>query len=327
MRRITGVATGLALVVGGLAYASPAHAAVATKITIRTDRAPAHIGDEVTVSGKLTRSSGSALGGRDVLLNVAGKRKIVRTNSDGLYIAEFRVPKSGTFTAEYLGSDSYDESAAATAYYALQYRTFVDGFSASPRPIEQNKTLTITGRTNRIAVSGDERLTGAGLDLLFTGDGNNWSYVSSTTSDNKGRFRFTPTVGQDGTWKVVLKPNLVADGWLQAEREVWVDSRYRTSVSGTSAKSVRYKGKIRVHGELERKVDGAWGAYGGVKVGVYQRVSGSKKWRLQGWAWVNKKGEFSKRFTVKRDGRWKVVYQGNGSHLSDSSRTWFVNVR
>lgn len=321
------MATGLALVAGGLVHASPAHAAVATKITIRTDHAPAHIGDEVTVSGKLTRSSGTALRGQNVLLNVGGKRKIVTTNSDGLYIAEFRVPKSGAFTAEFLGSDSYDESAAATAYYALQYRTFIDKFSASPRPVEQNKPLTITGRTNRIGVSGDERLTGAGLDLIFTGDGSNWSYVSSATSDSKGRFRFTPTAGQEGTWKVVLKPNLVADGWLQTERQVWVDARYRTSVSGTSAKSVRHKGKIRVHGELERKVNGSWAGFGGVKVGVYQRVSGSKKWRLQGWVPVDGKGRFSKRFTVRKDGRWKVVYHGNGSHLGDSSRTWFVNVR
>lgn len=327
LRRITGVATGLVMAAGTLAYASPAHAAVATKITIRTDHAPAYIGDEVTVSGKLTRSSGSALSGRDVLINVAGKRKIVRTNSDGLYIAEFRVPKSGTFTAEYLGSDSYDESAAATAYYALQYRTFIDKFSASPRPVEQNKPVTITGRTNRIAVAGDERLAGAGLDLLFTGDGSTWSYVSSTTSDKKGQFRFTPTAGQSGTWKVVLKPNLVADGWLQTERSAKVDARYRTSVSASSAKSVRYKGKLRVHGELERKVDGSWANFGGVKVAVYQRVSGSKKWKLQGWAWVDRKGRFSKRFTAKRDGRWKVVYHGSATHLGDSSRTWFVNVR
>lgn len=321
------MATGLALVAGSLVYASPAHAAVGTKITIRTDHAPAYIGDEVTVSGKLTSSGGAALKKRNVLLNVAGKRKIVTTNSEGLYIAEFKVPKSGTFTAEFLGEGKYDESAASTAYYALQYRTFIDKFSASPRPVEQNKPVSITGRTNRVALAGNERLSGADLDLLFTADGHNWSYVSSATSDSKGRFRFTPIAGQKGRWKVVLKPNLVADGWRQSEASVWVDARYRTSVSATSAKKVRYKGKIRVHGELERKVDGVWRNFGGVKVGVYERVSGSKKWRLRGWVKVNGKGKFSKRFTVTRDGRWKVVFKGNGAHLGDSSGTWFVDVR
>jgi len=331
LRRITGMATGLALVAGSLVYASPAYAAVKTKITVRTDHAPAYIGDEVTVSGKLTDSKGVPLGGQYVILAVAGDEKGVFTNSEGLYITELRVPRSGALTARYLGDrinrTEYGKSAASTAYYALQYRTFIDKFSASPRPVEQNKPVSITGRANRVAVSGNERLAGANLDLLFTGDGHNWSYVSSTTSDNKGRFRFTPTAGQEGTWKVVLKPNLVADGWLQAQRSVWVDARYRTSVSGTSAKKVRYKGKIRVHGELERKVDGVWRNFGGVKVGVYERVSGSKKWRLRGWVKVNGKGEFSKRFTVTRDGRWKVVFKGNGAHLGDSSGTWFVDVR
>ncbi|MEO3786247.1 hypothetical protein ABGB12_23210 [Actinocorallia sp. B10E7] len=328
MRRITGVATSLFLVAGSLAYTSPAHAAVATKITIKSDHAPGYIGDEVTVSGKLTRSSGTALKGQNVLLNVAGKRKIVTTNSDGLYIAEFKVPKSGAFTAEFLGAGSYDESAASTAYYALQYRTFIDDFKASPRPIEQNKALNITGRTNRVAVSGNEKLAGAGLDLLYSGGGGNWSYVSSTTSDGNGRFRFTPIVGQDGTWKVVLKPNLVADGWLQTERDVWVDSRYKTSVSASvTPKNVRYKGKVKVYGTLKHKVDGTWRSFGGVKVAVYQRVKGSSKWRFQGWAWVSGDGKFSKRFTVKRDGYWKAVYRGDGANFYDSSSSKYVNVR
>lgn len=328
MRRFTGVATGLILVAGSLAYASPAQAAVATKVTIKTDHAPAHIGDEVTVSGKLTRSSGAVLKGQSILLNVAGKRRIVTTNSDGLYIAEFLVPKSGAFTAEFLGSGSYDESVAATAYYALQYRTFIDKFSASPRPIEQNKPLNITGRTNRIAVGGNEKLAGAGLDLLYSGDGNNWSYVSSTNSDGNGRFRFTPIVGQDGTWKVVLKPNAVADGWLQTARDIWVDSRYKTSVSvSVTPKNVRYKGKVKVYGTLKHKVDGSWASFGGVKVAVYHRVKGSKKWSFKGWAQVSGKGKFSKRFTAKRDGYWKAVYKGNGANFSDNSSSKYVNVR
>ena len=328
MRRITSVATGLVLVAGSLAFAAPAHAAVATKVTIRTDHAPSYIGDEVTVSGKLTRSSGTALKGQPILLNIAGKRKIVNTNSDGLYIAEFTVPKSGAFTAEFLGSDSYTESTAATAYYAIQYRTFIDGFSATPRPIEQNKPLSITGHTNRVAATGNQRLPGAGLDLLFSGDGANWSYVSSTTSDGSGRFRFTPIVGQDGTWKVVLKPNIVADGWLQSERGVWVDSRYKTSVSASvTPKNVRYKGKVKVYGTLKHKADGVWSVFGGVRVAVYHRDKGSKKWRFQGWISVGGNGKFSKKFTVKRDGYWKVTFNGNGANFRDSSDSKYVNVR
>src|SRR5688572_23817929 len=79
VRRLTSIATGLALAAGSLALASPASAAVATKVSVKVDHAPAYVGDEVTANGKLTRSNGRALRGKNLLLTYGGGKKIVTT--------------------------------------------------------------------------------------------------------------------------------------------------------------------------------------------------------------------------------------------------------
>ncbi|MEO5873386.1 MAG: hypothetical protein ABIS86_24100, partial [Streptosporangiaceae bacterium] len=122
MRRVTSIATGLALVAGSVALASPASAAVGTKVTVKVDHAPAYVGDGITASGKLTRSNNTALGSKNLLLTYGGGKKIVSTNSDGLWIAEI-APRSGAVQVEFLGDGSYAESTAATQTYTLQYRT------------------------------------------------------------------------------------------------------------------------------------------------------------------------------------------------------------
>ncbi|MDX6742070.1 hypothetical protein [Actinocorallia sp. A-T 12471] len=326
--RIIAVPTGLALLAGGIVFAAPAHAAVRTTLTIKVAAAPAYIGDEVTVTGKLTGTGGKALGRRDILVNVAGKRQIVETNGQGLYIAELRVPQSGVFTADFFGDSSYDESTATSPYYSVRYRTGIDGFTAKPRPVAQNKPINISGRVYRVGLAGRVALAGASLDLLFSPDGQNWSHVASGAADGKGKFRFAPTVAQDGTWLVVAAGNPAADGWAQTERKIWVDSRYPTRLSASATpKKVRYKGKVRVHGSLGHKVDGVWAALGRVHVGVYFRAKGSSKWTFKANAWVGANGKYSKKFTAHRDGYWRAVYKGTGADFKVTSGKTFVDVR
>ncbi|MCD0452521.1 hypothetical protein LO762_25530 [Actinocorallia sp. API 0066] len=324
--RIFAVPVGIALIAGGLAFAPPAYAAVGTAITIRVDEAPKYIGDSVTVSGKLTRTGGAALPSRDILVNVAGKRTIVRTNTQGLYIAELVVPRSGAYTAEYLGDTAYDESTRATPYYPVHYRTGIDEFTASPKPVAQNKPVNIAGRAFRVGLKGKEALTGASVDLHFSGDGKNWSYVGTSALDAKGRFRFAPTVAQDGTWYVVLEANPTPDGWTRTQRSVWIDSRYPTRLSvAATPKNVKKNAKVRLHGALGHRVDGVWRPLGKVRVTVYFKPKGGK-WRSQGTAWVSANGKYSKKFKTPRDGWWRTVYQGNGANFKVTSKNVWVNV-
>ncbi|ROO90653.1 hypothetical protein EDD29_8388 [Actinocorallia herbida] len=325
--RIIAVSTGLALLAGGLAFAPPAYAAAGSTLTIKVAAPPAFIGDEVTVTGKLT-SGGKALADRDVLVDVAGKRQIVETNGQGLYIAELRVPRSGAFTADFFGDSSYNESTAATPFYNVVYRTGIDGFGAQPRPVAQNKPVNITGRLYRSGLAGREALSGARLDLLFSPDGQNWSYVASAATDGKGKFRFAPTVAQDGTWLVTLPANSAADGWAATEKKIWVDSRYPTRLSASATpKKVKYKGKVRVYGSLGHKVDGLWAALGRVHVAVYFRAKGSSKWRFKDDAWVGADGRYGKKFTATRDGYWRTVYKGTGADFRVTSGKTYVDVR
>ncbi|GAB2868376.1 hypothetical protein GCM10022221_81610 [Actinocorallia aurea] len=326
--RIIAVPTGLALLAGGLAFAPPAYAAVGSTLTIKVSEAPAYIGDEITVTGKLTSSAGKALADRDILVNVAGKRQIVETNGQGLYITELKVPKSGAFTADFFGDSSYNESTATTPYYTVVYRSGIDDFGAKPRPVAQNKPLNISGRAYRSGLAGREALAGAQIDLLFSADGQNWSWVAAGTSDAKGRFRFAPTVAQDGTWLVVLAGNGAADGWAKAERKIWVDSRYPTRLSAhATPKKVSYKGRVKLYGSLGHKVDGIWAALGKVHVGVYFRAKGSGKWTFKGNAWVGADGKYGKKFTATRDGYWRTVYKGTGADFKVTSGKTYVDVR
>src|SRR4051812_1309550 len=147
VRRLTSIATGFALAAGSLALASPASAAVATKVSVKIDHTPAYIGDEVTANGKLTRSNGRAIGGKNLLLTYGGGKKIVTTNGDGLWIAEI-APRSGAIQIEFLGDGSYGESTAATPNYTLQFRTSIIGFRIKPNPIVKNTTTKITGHVD-----------------------------------------------------------------------------------------------------------------------------------------------------------------------------------
>ncbi|GAB3661575.1 hypothetical protein GCM10027589_23960 [Actinocorallia lasiicapitis] len=329
MRKITSLATGFALL-GGLVYASPALAApIATKVTINVNHAPGHIGDEVTIYGKLTKASGGALKGRQLLINAAGKRKIVTTNGEGGYITDVKVPHSGAFTAEFLGDDDANESAAATQTYTIQYKTAIFQLAAKPKPVERNTAVAITGRTFKFGVNGDAQETGnAGLDLQYSTDGRNWNYSASTTSDGKGWFRFTPIAGADATWRVILKPNYTADGLLGAQRDIRVDTRWRTGLSAkVTPKNLRKGKKVTVYGNLTHKVDGIWGPLGKVRVAVYFRAKGSKKWKFRGWVTVGGNGKYGKKFVAAKDGYWRVAFHGNGDNFARTSGATYVNVR
>ncbi|GAA3212540.1 hypothetical protein [Actinocorallia longicatena] len=335
MRKIGTAATSLALAAGSLTFASPALAAPATSvITIESiNHAPNYIGDSVTIVGSLSKANGDGITGRPVLLDAAGNDKIVTTTDDGLFVAKLKFPKSGVLSARFLGDGSYKKSSATTQNYAIQYRTAIYNFKARPNPVEKNQAFSITGTTYRIGLDSDlhdqSQRTSAGLDLLTSTDGGKvWNWVASANSNGDGGFRFTQTAGGDARWRVVLKPNPVADGLLGTQREVWVDARYRTSLSAkVGPRNIRKGKKITVSGKLVHKVDGHWSALGKVRVAVLFRAKGSKTWKFKGWAWVGANGKYSKKIKDTRDGYWRVKYHGSGSNFVAYSGTTYVNVR
>jgi hypothetical protein len=325
VRRLTSIATGLALAAGSLALASPASAAVATKVSIKVDHAPAYVGDEVTANGKLTRSNGAVLRGKNLLLTYGGGKKIVTTNRDGLWIAEI-APKSGAIQIEFLGDGSYGESTAATQTYTLQYRTAISGFRIKPNPIVKNTITKISGHVDTLVGSKRSPLGNAGVDLFWSPDGKTWNWSAAAAANGSGNFYFNPTVGEDSLWKVVVKANLTADGNLSTEAAGRVDTRFKTGLSfWADPKNIRYGRKLTVHGKLVH-YDGAWVPFGG-RVAVYFRAKGAKNYRFKGWASVGSNGKYSKRFKATRDGYWRAIYGGNGENFRIISTRRYVNVK
>lgn len=325
MRRLTSITTGLALAAGSLALASPASAAVATKISVKVDHAPAFVGDEVTTNGKLTRSNGTALGGKNLLLTYGGGKKIVTTNGDGLWIAEI-APKSGAIQIEFLGDSRYADSTAATQNYTLQYRTAISGFRIKPNPIVKNTITKISGHVDTLAGGRRSPLGNAGVDLFWSPDGKTWNWTAAVAANGSGNFYFNPTVGEDSLWKAVVKANLAADGNLSTEAIGRVDTKFRTGLSfWADPRNIAYGRKLTVHGKLVH-YDGAWVPFGG-RVAVYFRARGSRHYTFRGWAYVRSNGQYSKKFKDTRDGYWRATYGGNGENFRITSTRRYVNVK
>jgi len=324
VRRLTSIATGLALAAGLLALASPASAAVATKINIKVDHAPVYVGDEITANGKLTRSNNTALGGKNLLLTYGGGKQIVTTNGQGLWIAEI-APKSGPVQIEFLGDGSYGDSTASTQSFTLQYRTAISHFSLKS-PIVKNAISKITGHVDTLFGSKRSPLPNAGVDLYWSTDGKTWNWNAAAAANASGNFYFNPIVGSDSLWKVVVKANYAADGNLSTEAVGKVDTRYKTGLSfWADPKNIKYGKKLTVHGKLLH-YNGKWVAFGG-RVAVYFRAKGTKKYKFKGWAYVNSKGQFSKKFKDTKDGYWRGTYLGNGENFRITSPSRYVNVK
>ncbi|MCP2341609.1 hypothetical protein [Actinomadura rupiterrae] len=338
MRRVVVVVAGAVVTVGGAGIAPASAAVQATRVSLWTNPAPALVGDEVVLVGKLERRAGTSwtgLGAQPVRLAVTdaqGRERAylgtVISNADGTYTRTVRAPLSGYWSARYqpASGDGYGASATHTAWYALHYQTAITGYMAGPRVAGLGTTITVQGRVTRRGATATGPLAGATVGLYWAKDGKTWHWTANTTTNGSGGFVFRPRVMADGYWATVLPA--ASDNLSATSGVAYVDGRFRTRV-GLSAKPspVRRGSTLTLSGTLQQ-VDATGKAHplAGRWVRIYIRTSGSKV-RLLGTVKTGKAGTYAFKYRPLTSARFETYWPGDENFLRSVTSWRAVKVR
>jgi len=154
--------------------------------------------DKITITGKLTRSTGEALTNATVTININGVNYTAITDSSGNYAINYTVTKVGTnnITAIFAGNSAYNKVNTTKTFTVTKKDTKLT-MNNIPSTKLSNK-VTIKGKFTRIT---GEALNNASITLTING-------VNYTTkTDSSGNYALNYTTNKVGTNNVTATFN------------------------------------------------------------------------------------------------------------------------
>ncbi|MGY5114410.1 hypothetical protein ACWC2H_00800 [Streptomyces sp. 900105755] len=306
----------------------------AVSLNAKTSASPVRSGATVTLSGRATWTEQASpytvhpLAGRTIQVTYhdGGSTPAVTTSvvtgADGSYSVQVTVSRPGSFSLASAAEAPYFTNAWADVTQQVQMPLSITGFKAT---LGADHKVTAGGKL-AATVSRSPGLAGQAVDLEYSANGRTgWTRVATGKAAADGSF----TIGAANR----------ASGWYRAHHRA--STTYQDQVSNAVKKSRTAsritslkitpqpvtKGKtLTLTGVLQHNTT-AWKAYGGQRVAVLFRATGSTTWKTVTTVTTNSTGHFTAKPKATRDGTWVIDYAGNSTHFASRSAQDFVDVR
>ncbi|MFF7471060.1 hypothetical protein [Streptomyces sp. NPDC008092] len=306
----------------------------AVSLGARTSASPVDSGATVTLSGKATWTEQVSpytvhpLAGRTIQVTYSdgGSAPAVTTSTvtgaDGSYSVQVTVTRPGSFSLSTSSEAPYFDNAWGDVTQQVRMPLSIKGFKAT---LGADHKVTAAG-TLAATVSRSPGPAGQAVDLEYSANGRTgWTRVA------------TGKAAADGSFSIAAANR--ASGWYRAHHRAstayqdQVTSAVKKSRTASRVTSLKItpqpvaKGKtLTVTGVLQHDTT-AWKAYGGQRVAVLFRATGSTTWKTVTTATTNSTGHFTAKPKAAKDGTWVIDYAGNSTHFASRSAQDFVDVR
>ncbi|MGW7423404.1 hypothetical protein ACWGJB_25780 [Streptomyces sp. NPDC054813] len=306
----------------------------AVSIGARTSASPVRSGATVTLSGKATWTEQVSpytvhpLAGRTIQVSYADGGSVPAvtttavTGADGSYSVKVTVTRPGSFSLGTSAEAPYLSNAWADVTQQVQMPLSITGFKAT---LGADHKVTAAGKL-AATVSRSPGLGGQAVDLEYSADGRTgWTRVATGKANADGSFTISASNRASGWYRAHHRASTTYQ-----DQVTTAVKKSRTASRITSLKITPQpvaKGKtLTVTGVLQHHTT-AWKAYGGQRVAVLFRATGTTTWKTVTTAATNSTGHFTAKPKATRDGTWAIDYAGNSTHFAARSAQDFVDVR
>ncbi|MEV5573522.1 carboxypeptidase-like regulatory domain-containing protein [Spirillospora sp. NPDC052269] len=263
---------------------------------------------EATVTGRVTDTAGTPLGGVTVSLNTP--EATATSTADG----SFTLKVTPTTTAARLSASGHGDyaSTVAAVSFPLRAQPTRVSITRTPGAARVGEKATLSGLLERQNSAGAwVPFPGRAVKLSFVSDGTKQTTeLGAPTTGPDGRYSLPVTVTGSGTWQVGSAGNAFLQSSMAGEHH---GSSFWTRITGVTARPnpVAVGGKVTVSGQIVRTGAPA-GSANVVNVPVSLTFSpGPGRMFSMAKGRTDAAGRFSLSGVAKSDGKWWVEFSGD----------------
>ncbi|MFG2969195.1 hypothetical protein ACGFZS_38605 [Streptomyces sp. NPDC048288] len=305
----------------------------AVRLDAKTSASPVDSGATVTLSGKATWTEQVSpyivhpLAGRTLQVTYSDGGSTpafsgsVVTGADGSYSVQLTVSRPGTFSIASAAEAPYFTNSWGDATQQVRMPLSITGFKAA---LGADHKVTASGKL-AATESRSPGLAGEAVDLEYSANGRTgWTRVATGKAAADGSFTSGAANRTSGWYRAHHRASTTYQDQVTSALK-----QSRTASRVTSLKITPQpvtKGKtLTVKGLLQHNTT-AWKAYGGQRVAVLFRATGTTTWKTVTTVTTNSTGHFTAKPKATKDGTWVIDYAGNNTHFASRSAQDFVDV-
>ncbi|MET9296392.1 hypothetical protein [Streptomyces sp. NPDC003077] len=294
-----------------------------THLTVETDRPRVHVGDSFTITGKVSVPAGfGPPTGTPVLFrfyyeNIHTAR--TTADDDGYFKLKYKVKAGdGGFVAFTAPRDLYLAGDSKPVPTEVPVPEWIDAITATT---DRNRQATVTGHMTDCPSPRPRRVA-----LRFAKEGSRaWRTVATVTPTAGGWLKARHQGGNGRyQWK-----HAETDHCSEAASATAAVHRTETRLPGFHGTPQRPREgrSLVLTGTLQQHLNSGWKTYARRPVEIWYRPAGSRTWARKAVVTTDSRGTYRKTFTAGKDGWWKAVHVGDGTHYSTTSATDWIDVR